>query len=105
MPDHTLVNREDVDDEVFRTIGQFIYSFSQLELAIRLRLTRKVQVGERREHANFTWQFRETVVREVQAPLLPPQGIVGNPPARLFERLLRIFKFECSSNNYLLVVH
>ncbi|RXG93244.1 hypothetical protein [Bradyrhizobium vignae] len=38
MPDHPLVNREDVDDEMFKAIGQFIYSFSQLELAIRLRL-------------------------------------------------------------------
>ena len=46
MPDHTLVNREDVDDEVFRTIGQFIYSFSQLELAIRLRLSDALSLPE-----------------------------------------------------------
>lgn len=46
MPDHTLVNREDVDDEVFRTIGQFIYSFSQLELSIRLRLSDALALPE-----------------------------------------------------------
>jgi len=38
MSEHSLVSGKELDDEMYQAIGQFIYAFSQLELAIRLRL-------------------------------------------------------------------
>ena len=46
MRDHPDINFDDLDDEVFRAIGEFIYSFSQLEITMRLRLADALQLKE-----------------------------------------------------------
>ncbi|MET4294729.1 hypothetical protein ABIB06_006562 [Bradyrhizobium sp. LB8.2] len=46
MPDHTLVDGKELGDEIYQAIGKFIYSFSQLELSIRLRLGDALKLNE-----------------------------------------------------------
>jgi hypothetical protein len=46
MADYEFVDQEDSDVEMFQTIGTFVYAFSQLELAIRLRLSDALELKE-----------------------------------------------------------
>jgi hypothetical protein len=46
MSDHTLVDGRELGDDIYQAIGQFIYAFSQLELAIRLRLADALALKE-----------------------------------------------------------
>jgi hypothetical protein len=46
MTDYQFIDEEDTDTEMFQTIGTFMYAFSQLELAIRLRLSDALNLEE-----------------------------------------------------------